>query len=84
MRVRVRELSSLSPELIDANLLIYAIDADSPHHRAARKWLEEALTGTEAVGLAWIVILAFLRVVTHSRIMRRPLQPEAALGYLDA
>jgi predicted nucleic acid-binding protein len=29
--------------LIDANLLIYAIDADSPHHRAARKWLEEAL-----------------------------------------
>jgi predicted nucleic acid-binding protein len=26
--------------LIDANLLIYAIDADSPHHPAARTGLE--------------------------------------------
>ena len=26
--------------LIDANLLIYAIDADSPHHVKARAWLE--------------------------------------------
>ncbi|MCP4660692.1 MAG: type II toxin-antitoxin system VapC family toxin [bacterium] len=40
--------------------MIYAIDADSPRHRAARQWLEETLSGTTRVGLAWIVILAFV------------------------
>jgi uncharacterized protein len=30
--------------LVDANILIYAIDADSPHHAAARPWLEGALS----------------------------------------
>jgi hypothetical protein len=32
--------------LVDANLLIYAIDRDSPHHAHARPWLEERLSGT--------------------------------------
>jgi toxin-antitoxin system PIN domain toxin len=33
--------------------------------------------------LAWLVILAFLRVTTHPRIMRRPLTSDAALRYVD-
>ena len=48
--------------LVDANLLIYAIDRDSPHHKPARRWLEGALSGSTTVGLAWGVILAFLRL----------------------
>jgi len=70
--------------LIDANLLIYAIDADSPSHQKARRWLEQALSGTTRVGLPWIVILAFLRVVTHPRIMRNPLPAEEALAYVES
>jgi uncharacterized protein len=69
--------------LIDANLLIYAIDKNSAHHVKARKWLEKTLSDTEQVGLAWIVMLAFIRITTHSRIMRTPLTPEAALAYVD-
>jgi hypothetical protein len=69
--------------LVDANVLIYAIDADSPHHRSARRWLEEALSGTTAVGLAWVVILAFLRLTTRSGILRRPLPPEHAMAFVD-
>jgi len=69
--------------LVDANVLIYAIDADSPHHRLARRWLEEALSGTTPVGLAWIVILAFLRLTTRSGILRNPLPPERAMAYVD-
>ncbi len=69
--------------LADANLLIYAIDSSSPHHRAARVWLEDTLSGPEEVGLAWNVILAFLRLVTHPAVMRRPLAPEVALDYVD-
>jgi toxin-antitoxin system PIN domain toxin len=70
--------------LIDANLLIYAIDSASPHHRAARSWLERALSGTEEVGLTWNVILAFLRIVTHPAIVRQPLEPEIALDYVES
>jgi len=69
--------------LVDANLLIYAVDADSPHHRAARRWLEETLSGETPVGLAWVVILAFVRITTRAEIVRRPLSPEMALAYVD-
>jgi uncharacterized protein len=69
--------------LVDANVLIYAIDADSPHHSSARRWLEEALSGTKPVGFAWIVVLAFLRITTRSGILRRPLSPERAMAYVD-
>ena len=58
--------------LVDANLLIYAVDQDSPHHDKARRWLEETLSGTAETGLAWIVVLAFLRITTHPKIMRKP------------
>lgn len=69
--------------LVDANLLIYAIDADSPSHPKARRWLEQLLSGSTEVGLAWIVILAFLRLTTHPAVLRHPLRTDAALTYLD-
>lgn len=69
--------------LVDANLLIYAIDADSVHHKAARRWLEQQLSGSDWIGLPWIVILAFLRIVTHPSIMRRPLATDDALAYVE-
>jgi toxin-antitoxin system PIN domain toxin len=69
--------------LVDANLLIYAVDTDAPHHPAARRWLEETLSSTILVGLAWVVILAFLRITTRAGILRRPLSPDRALAFVD-
>lgn len=70
--------------LVDANLLIYAVNQDSPHHDRARRWLEEALSGTTDIGLAWIVVLAFLRITTHPKIMRNPMTVEMALEYVSS
>ena len=70
--------------LIDANLLIYAIDSDSPQHKRARPWLERVLSGTDPVGLPWIVILAFIRITTREGIMRWPLPLAAALAYMQS
>lgn len=70
--------------LVDANLLIYAVDADSPRHRSSRRWLEETLSGTTRVGLAWIVTLAFVRITTRAGIVRTPLRPEEALAYVNS
>lgn len=69
--------------LIDANLLIYATNRDAPRHAAARAWLEEVLSGDTEVGLAWVVLLAFVRITTHPSIMERPLATEVALSYVD-
>jgi hypothetical protein len=69
--------------LLDANLLIYAIDADSAHHERVRPWWEDLLSGPETVGLPWVVILAFLRITTHPRIMQRPLPVNDALAYVE-
>jgi toxin-antitoxin system PIN domain toxin len=70
--------------LVDANLLIYAVDRDSPYHDAARSWLEATFSGTTRVGLAWIVILAFLRITTRGDVFRRPLSVDQALAYIDS
>ena len=60
-------------KIVDINLLIYAINKDTPHHPKAKKWLEASLSNDEPFGLAWIVILGFLRIITNGRIMPRPL-----------
>jgi hypothetical protein len=70
--------------LLDANLLIYAIDADSPQHERARPWLERVLSDAAPVGLPWIVILAFVRITTRAGIMRRPLALADALAYVES
>ena len=60
-------------KLVDANLLLYAVNEDAPNHESARAWLDSALNRTEAVGFAWIVLLAFLRLSTRPDLFRRPL-----------
>jgi toxin-antitoxin system PIN domain toxin len=69
--------------LLDANLLIYAIDTDSPHHKRARRWLEKTLSSDVQVGLPWIVVLAFVRITTRAGILRTPLSIEHAVGFVD-
>jgi uncharacterized protein len=64
--------------IVDANLLLYAVDSASGHHRAARTWLEEAINGTQQVGLPWPSLLSFVRIATHPRINERPLSLDVA------
>ena len=70
-------------KLPDLNLLIYAIDESSPRHEAARPWLEQTLSGTEAVGFAWAVLLGFVRIATNPVILNSPLESAEALDCVD-
>ena len=67
----------------DANILIYATNRDSAHHRAALAWWESVLSDTQPVGLSWLVLLAFVRVSTHPRVLPRPLSAVQATGLVD-
>ena len=70
--------------LIDANLLIYATNSDAPRHAAARAWLDETLSGVTPVGLPWVCVLAFLRIMTSSRIFDRPMPVDDAIDRVGA
>jgi len=71
-------------KLLDVNLLLYAVNEDAPLHRRARTWLEETLSGTETVGLTWIVLLAFLRLSTRAAVFPKPLRAEDAFARIDS
>lgn len=70
--------------IVDANLLLYAVDESSPFHDRAAEWLEVTLNGDVAVGLPWQTIGAFLRISTHPRVSERPLDAAAAWGLVES
>ena len=71
----------------DANLLIYAYDASAPLHTRARAWWEGILSGSEPVGIPWVVVLAFVRLMTHPSLSENPMTVEqaksAVMAWLD-
>ena len=64
--------------LPDANLLLYAYNADAKQHNLARRWLESALSGTDLFGLCWQTITAFIRIGTNPRAFPKPLSVSEA------
>lgn len=69
--------------LLDANLLLYAVDSRSPQHRAAAEWLTDVLNGDRRVGLPWQSIGAFIRIITHPRVTAAPLTGPKAWDHVE-
>ena len=69
--------------IVDASVLLYAVDAQSPFHRPAKEWLEGALNGSRRVGFPWATLLAFQRIATHPRASAKPMAPEEAWSYVS-
>jgi uncharacterized protein len=68
----------------DVNLLLYAVNADSPQHTAARGWIESAFAGVGGIAFCWPALLGFLRLSTRNGIFSQPLTVEQALEVVDA
>lgn len=68
----------------DTNLLVYAYDESAARHAPAKRWWEDALSGSEPVGIPWIVALAFTRLLTHPTICSQPLTIEEARSCVEA
>jgi toxin-antitoxin system PIN domain toxin len=71
-------------KLLDANLLLYAVNKDAPLHAKAKAWLETTLSGRETVAFSWNVILAFVRLTTRPGLFRNALSPERAFDLVAA
>lgn len=69
--------------LVDANILLYAVDEESPFHSTARAWLQTALNGPLRVGIPWVSLLAFARIATNPRALRAPLTGGEAWEFIE-
>ena len=70
--------------LVDANVLLYAVNADAPRHDVAKRWLDDSLSGAGTVCFSWIVLLAFVRLSTKATLFPAPLTTGGAFDIVDA
>jgi toxin-antitoxin system PIN domain toxin len=68
--------------LPDINLLVYAYNSDAPGHRRAKVWWEACLSESRTVGLPWVVLLGYLRLMTSRSVLADPLSAEEAIGHI--
>jgi len=64
---------------IDLNILLYASNSDSIHHKKAAGFLKKCVHDPEILILACPTVFGYLRISTHSGIFPRPLDPEVAM-----
>jgi toxin-antitoxin system PIN domain toxin len=69
--------------VLDANLLLCAYNSSAPNHTRARLWVEAIFSGTEAVGLPWQVVSAFLRIITNRQLLGNRLSMDEAAAIVD-
>jgi toxin-antitoxin system PIN domain toxin len=55
----------------DVNLLLYAANEESEFHERALSWWEEQMNLGHPIALAWITVLAYVRITTHPRAEKR-------------
>lgn len=70
--------------VVDANVLIYAVNSSAEHHADSRRWLDGALSGNDTVGFSWISLLAFVRLSTKVGLFPAPLTIDAATEQVRA
>lgn len=66
----------------DVNLLVYAYNSDAPEHERARSWWERSMSGKQEVGLAWLVLVAYIRLATNRAVLMNPLTVSEAVGHI--
>jgi toxin-antitoxin system PIN domain toxin len=69
---------------LDANVLLYASNADDDRNERARMVLSEVAVGPEVVYLFWPVVMAFLRISTRESVFPHPLSPAEALAMVGS
>ena len=66
----------------DINLLVYAHNEDAPFHSAARRWWQDLTNGSELIGIPWIVVCGFVRIITLRGVTPNPLPATVAVDWV--
>ena len=70
--------------VVDANVLVYAADANSLWHAKSLEWIERRRSQPDAWYVTWSILYEFLRVTTHPRVMRTPWTAAQAMSFVSA
>lgn len=73
----------VEPGVIDANVLVYAMDADAPQHGASRALLEAARDASAILYVTSQILCEFYSTVTNARRVPKPRSPADALAALS-
>jgi toxin-antitoxin system PIN domain toxin len=71
-------------KLVDANVLLYAVNTDARHHARSAHWLDGALSGADTVAFSWVALLAFVRLSTRVDLFPAPLDVDQAMDRVEA
>jgi toxin-antitoxin system PIN domain toxin len=69
--------------VIDVNLLIYAYDSTTPPHAEAKAWIEAIFSSGDTIGLPWLNISAFIRILTYPGIHGERFSRDQVLSIVD-
>ena len=69
--------------LVDANVLLYAYDSESPYHEVSRRWFEAELSSGRPLSFALVTLLAFVRIASDRRVFTQPLTPAEACSLIE-
>ena len=58
--------------VVDTNILVYSADRSFAEHRKCRALIEDLRADPSAWYVTWHIVYEFIRVVTHSRVLRDP------------
>jgi hypothetical protein len=67
----------------DVNILLYASDTSSRHHKGARLFIETCIAQRELFYLGWPTVMSYLRIATHPAVFDRPLSPDEAMTNIE-
>jgi uncharacterized protein len=70
-------------KIVDANVLLYAVNVRAEHHDASREWLNSALSGDDTVAFSWSALLAFIKLSTKPEVFDPALTTEQAMDTVD-
>jgi uncharacterized protein len=70
--------------VVDTNVLVHAVNADSPRHAPARELVESLRRSTIPWALTWSILYEFWRVSTHPRVLRSPLGRDLVRAFVSA
>jgi len=70
--------------LVDVNLLLYAENADSPHHQKAKEWWESTLSSSTPIYFAWETVLGFLRMSTNRLMVQKPISGADSINRIES
>jgi toxin-antitoxin system PIN domain toxin len=68
----------------DINLLVYSYNANGPFHERSKEWWEACLSNPGVVGLPWVVMLGFVRIMASNAVFHNPMEGVEAISHVQS